>query len=338
MKRIAQRTGGRTADLPRLEIRDLEVVLTLARAGSTVGAGSALHLTQSAVSRALCQAEEKLGVRLFDRTRHGLSPTPAGERLIAGAGPILAQLSALERELGGPRAADRTRVRLVAECYTAYRWLPSAIARLRTSLPRVEIALAIQHTDDPMKALCRDEVDIALLTTAQLPAARAARTPLAEAPLFSDEVVFLMSTAHPLAARRSLSPADLRENQLISSRAPVSEQRWFVRSVFGRARPALALLRFPLTEAVVDAARAGMGVAILSEWIASGYLDSGGLTIRRLASGRLLRPWRIAYRRTAADAARQLIAALDGASPRLRSGAGERTTWRPAVGSAPPAR
>lgn len=38
-------------------------------------------------------------------------------------------------------------------------------------------------------------------------------------------------------------------------------------------------MRLPLTEAIVDAARAGMGVAVLSEWTASGYLDDGTLAV-----------------------------------------------------------
>ena len=46
----------------------------------------------------------------------------------------------------------------------------------------------------------------------------------------------------------------------------------------------------------MDAARAGMGVAVLSEWMASGYVERGDLVVRRLASRPLRRPWRIAYR------------------------------------------
>lgn len=49
-------------------MRDLQVVLALAAAGSTASAAAALHLTQSAVSRALLLVEDKLGVRLFARS------------------------------------------------------------------------------------------------------------------------------------------------------------------------------------------------------------------------------------------------------------------------------
>jgi LysR family transcriptional regulator for metE and metH len=295
---------------PRLDVRDLRVVLALGSAGSTAAAGAAMHLTQSAVSRALLLAEEKLGARLFERTARGLTPTPAGERLLRGAGPILAQLVALEDEARLP-VVPPVRVRLVCECYTAYRWLPTALAALRERLPNVEIALAVDHTRAPVAALAAGEVDVALLTTSPVTAG------LREKPLFSDEIVFVLAESHPLAARSSLSPQDLREHPLISGNTPPAESEWFMRRAFGKKRPKVEFLRFPLTEAVIDATRAGMGVAVLSEWIASSYLDAGGLVAKRLGTEPLRRPWRIAFRPEAAAVAERLASALTGSAPRV---------------------
>lgn len=296
---------------PRLEVRDLEIVLAVASAGSTTRAASVLHLTQSAVSRALGLAEEKLGVRLFDRGRHGLSLTRAGERLVAGAGALLAQLVELERSATGHDVTP-VRVRLVCECYTAYRWLPSALHNLRRALPSLEVELAIEHTGAPVEALRAGKIDIALLTTAPI-----SGRGLEERALFSDEVVFVVSRTHPLARRKSLTALDLQAYPLITAQAPDAEVRWFAQRVFGRRRPHVQFLRLPLTEAIADATRAGMGIAILSEWIASGYLEGGDLVVKRLAAGPLRRPWRMAYRREVAETAGRLAAALEGTVPRL---------------------
>jgi LysR family transcriptional regulator for metE and metH len=286
------------------------VVLALASAGSTAGASATLHVTQSAVSRALLVAEEKLGARIFDRTHRGLTPTPGGERLIAGAGAILAQLAELEDSARAPLDAP-VRIRVVCECYTAYRWLPSALTKLRERFPSLDVTLAVEHTRDPVAALVAGDVDVALLTTS------AVRGGVHEQPLFSDEIVFVVAATHPLAARASMTPRDLREHPLISANTPPAEAEWFMKRVFGRARPKLDFMRFPLTEAIVDAARAGMGIAVLSEWIASVYLDSPGLVAKRLSSEPLRRPWRIAFRDDAAGAARCLASALQGTAPRV---------------------
>ena len=295
-------------------MRDLELVLALADAGSTVGAAGRLHLTQSAVSRGLMVAEHKLGARLFDRSGRGLTPTEAGERLLRGAGGILAQLVELETRARTPED-EPLLVRLVCECYTAYRWLPSTLVRLRRDLPGVQVKLAVEQTGSPAAALREGDADVALLTTARV------SPPLRELPLFSDEIVFVMSSGHPLASRRAIQPRDLASYPLIaSSQTPPREVRWFLGQVFGQAVPALDLLRFPLTEAMIDAARAGMGVAVLSEWIAGPYLDHGDLRVLRLSGRPLRRPWRIAFRRAVDPVARRLAAALEHAAPRATGG------------------
>jgi len=296
---------------PRLEIRDLRVVLALASAGTTARAAQVLHLTQPAVSRALLSAEDRLGARLFDRTARGLVPTPAGAQLITGATRLLGELDDLELRVRSP-AAIPPRLRMVCECYTAYHWLPTALVRLRELLPELDIALAVEHTREPVAALAAGKIDIALLTSAAVPPA------LAERALFADEVVFVLSSGHRLAAKKALGAADLRATTLLTSPHPLEEQRWFMTRVFGRARPRLRLERLPLTEAIIDVARAGMGVAILSEWIAAPHLGRGDLVARRLTSGPLHRPWRVAWRPDVAAAIPRLCSALEHTVPRAR--------------------
>lgn len=287
----------------------MHLVLTLASAGSTAKAASSLHLTQSAVSRALLQVEDKVGMRLFDRTAHGLAPTAAGQRLLDGAGPVLAQLLALETSLEVPEEPP-AKLRVVCECYTAYRWLPSAIMKLRASMPTVELAMVVEHTDNPVSALLSGDIDVALLTTAPV------RGGLRAQPLFTDEIVFVMSGTHPLASRASIQPEDLTKYPMVGGPTPPAERRWFLAKVFGRKVPALQRLQFPLTEAVMDAVRAGMGIAAMSEWIAGPYLG-GDLVIKRLTLGPLMRPWRIAFRRETEPLAGRVAAALADCAPRI---------------------
>jgi LysR family transcriptional regulator, regulator for metE and metH len=298
---------------PQLEVRDLELVLSLAAAGSTAGAASRLCLTQSAISRALTQAEARLGVQLFERTSRGLSPTAAGQRLLTGAPAVLRQLHELERVIAA-REEEPEQVALVCECYTAYRWLPSVIVDLRERWSDLQLEVRSEHTRDPVGALLRGKIDVALLTSSELPKGQGLR----EEPLFADEVVFVMAPRHPLAASRRITPLQLESEQLISGNTPVAEARWFVRAAFGRRRPKLQFIHLPLTEAIIDAARAGMGVAVLSEWVAMGYVERGDLVVRRLAKGPLKRTWRIAYRDELSAVATRLKAALVGFAPRLR--------------------
>ncbi len=295
---------------PRLDVRDLQVVLAVSAAGTTANAAAHLHLTQSAVSRALALAEDKLGVRLFARTSRGLVPTEAGARLIGGAGPVLAQLAELENLATAP-ATVPVELRLACECYTAYRWLPSALVQLRERMPALEVTLVLERITEPVAAMLDGELDVALLTTAPV------KRPLEEAALFEDEIVFVVAANHPLAGKPALTRRDLRDHPLITStNASANESTWFLAEVFGRSVPKLEFLRLPLTDAILDVARAGMGIAVLSEWIASAHLGTE-LVALRLATGPTLRPWRIAHRPGFGEAARILGQALAGLAPRI---------------------
>jgi len=301
------------AQVPRtkLEVRDLQLVQALSAAGSTSRAAALVHLTQPAVSRALCSLEARLGVSLFERSAQGLVPTAAGERLLEGARELLVGLCDLEQRVRAP--APPSRLRIVCECYTAYHWLPSALTALRSHGFGLDVALEVAHTAAPASALTGGDVDAALLTTA-----RVEGKDVLERPLFSDEVVFVLAKTHPLAAKKVITREDLASSVLVtSSNTPQAEQVWFMRAVFGRSKPRLRFERLPLTEAILDVTRAGLGVAALSAWIAGPHLNKGDLCVRRLDTGPLQRPWRYAYRREHSEAAMRLFAVLQTAAPRV---------------------
>lgn len=301
--------------IPRssLEIRDLQVALAIASAGTTARAAALLGLTQPAVSRALLSLEGKLAIPLFDRTPRGLVPTAVGARFLDDAGKLLVSLGELERRARMPEEPLR-RIRLVCECYTAYHWVPSVLLHLREPMPELSLSLAVEHTEAPVAGLLSGKVDVALLTTAPVP-----RGELEERKLFSDEIVFVVAASSPIAKQGRITPDDVRAARLLTSRAPPEEAEWFLSSIFGRARPRLRVDILPLTEAILDLARAGMGIGVLSDWIAEPHLARGDLVKVRLASGPLRRPWRIAWRREVRDVIPRLVAALSTTAPRARS-------------------
>jgi len=304
---------------PSLEVRDLRVVLAVASAGSTAQAASLLHLTQPAVSRALLAVEEKLGTQLFDRTPRGLVLNTAGERLVGAGARVLGELRELERLVRAP-SAPPAKLRIVCECYTAYHWLPSTLGRLRETLPGLTIELAVEHAADPVAALVDERVDAALLTASRIPQGE----PLEEKRLFSDEVVFVLAPTHPLAPKQALTRTDLLAHTLLAGRVPAPDARWFMQRVLGRDARRMRLEQLPLTEAIIDMARAGMGVAVLSEWIAQPHLGRGDLVVKRLASGPLRRPWRLAWRRDVRESALRLHGVLADTAPSRASAGGVR--------------
>jgi LysR family transcriptional regulator for metE and metH len=297
----------------RLDAGDLRLVLALAAARTTAAAAERLYLTQPAVSRALLGLEHRLDVRLFERSPAGLEPTAACRMLLAGAPRLLEELTALESQVRG-QATPTQRMRLVCECYTAYHWMPSALQELKASLPGLELSIAIECTADPIAALRDGRIDAALVSEAATPRSRR----LVDKPLFSDEIVFVMAASHRLAARPALARTDLEAVPLYTSRAPTRDMDWFLKPLAARrGDPPLDYQVLPLTEAVVDFARAGLGIGVLSEWVAEPHLRRGDVVARRLASGPIRRPWRLVWRKEVQETALQLWRVLENAAPRV---------------------
>jgi LysR family transcriptional regulator for metE and metH len=170
---------------------------------------------------------------------------------------------------------------------------------------------------DPIGALQAGELDIALVTEAPTPRSRriGAKT------LFFDEVVLIMSASHRLADRASLTREDLRDETLFAAHVPTRDSLWFPKATSAgkRGESALRFQEVPLTEAIVDFTRAGLGVGVLSEWLAEPHLQRREVVARRLASGPILRPWRLVWRKEVEQAALEVFAALEKSRPRTVS-------------------
>lgn len=298
---------------PQLDVRDLRVVLALGSAGTTAAAARVLHLTQSAVSRALGVAEAHAGVPLFERTARGLVPTRAGATVLDAAPALLAELSSLERRLREP-APQPQRVRLVAECHMAYPWLADVVLRLRRAAPQLRLEMPVEQSQRAVDALADGDVDAALLTSPAPPS-------LSSRPMFEDELCFVLAADHPLAQRAALLPRDIASHPLLVPTVRTEDAR-FMRFVFGKRRPRLRVERLAVTEAMVELARAGLGIAVLSEWVANAYLDApdSGLVTRRLRKGPLRRRWRLAWTAALEPVAPLLTEAIRAAQPLPRAG------------------
>src|SRR3974377_2592276 len=66
----------------RLRLRDVDILLTVIQTGSMGKAATALNMSQPAISKAIAYLEQTLGVRLLDRSRQGVEPTPYGRALV----------------------------------------------------------------------------------------------------------------------------------------------------------------------------------------------------------------------------------------------------------------
>jgi LysR family transcriptional regulator for metE and metH len=253
-----------------LEIRHLQLVRAVAECGSLTAAGVQLHLTQSALSHQLRDIESRLGTPLFLRVGKRLTLTPAGERLLLSAHEVLGHLERTEDALRQLAGDQRGLLRLTTECYTCYHWLPPVLKRYARAHPRVEVRIDVGATNAPMPALLQGQLDVALVTEPVRDRRIVVR------PLFDDEYVAIVAPRHRLADRACVEPKDLATETLLTY-ASKEESTVYQRLLAPAGVQPARILQVQITEAIIELAKAGMGVGVLSRWAVAPHLRAGTL-------------------------------------------------------------
>lgn len=189
----------------RLTVRHLRLIAAIVAEGNLLRAAEALNMTQSAVTKALQDAEGQMGVLLFERTNRGVVPTSYGISLAAHARLILAQISKAEQEVTDLRDGASGQVTIGTLLAGSAGLLPRAIARLRQDRPRLVIKVEEATNDVLMPALRAGELDLVL---GRLPEFRD-RDGLTQEHLMNDYAQIVVRRDHPLATRTGLQLGDL---------------------------------------------------------------------------------------------------------------------------------
>lgn len=122
-------------------LRELEVFTEIAAAGSMAAAARRLNLSPPAVTRILAGLEDRLGVRLIQRTTRTLQLTEAGMRFRASADRLLADMEAAEREAAGAAQAPQGRVAITASASFGRLVVAQVLAGFLDAHPRVRGSL-----------------------------------------------------------------------------------------------------------------------------------------------------------------------------------------------------
>jgi DNA-binding transcriptional LysR family regulator len=138
---------------------ELELLTTIVATGSFVGAARRVGMTQSGVSRGVARLEERVGVRLFDRTARAVTLTDDGKRFHERVAPLL---GALEDAVDGAASAAtevRGRLRVNADAFLASHVLGPRLPAFLAAHPALEVEVTV--TERP-RNLVSEGFDVAV--------------------------------------------------------------------------------------------------------------------------------------------------------------------------------
>jgi len=231
----------------------------VARRRSFAVAASELHLTASAVSHQISRLEAQLGVRLFERSAHGVRLSVAGEtyqRRVSGA------LMALSSATDDLRQGNSNSLFVHSAPSIASLWLMPRLRAFAHEHPEITLNLSAAHTPSDF-ALGQADVDIRY-GVPQWP-------DLIVEPLFEEKVLPLASPGF-IREHKLTKPEQLFELPLIQSNVSVVQwPDWFLK-FSGRRSPETFAVRFDRAQMALDAATLGLGVALESSTIAGAHI------------------------------------------------------------------
>jgi DNA-binding transcriptional LysR family regulator len=161
--------GGRRG----LDLRQLEIFVEVAAAGSMTAAAQRLRISQAAVSQQIAKLEERLGVVLLERSWRDVRVTAAGARLRDQGRHLLADARDLCAALDDYRDFELPSLRLHVLESLASVLVPALVPRLRSRVGRLDVYCALQFENEDERIFAHDSVAI---TSVALDAVRGAGT------------------------------------------------------------------------------------------------------------------------------------------------------------------
>ena len=244
---------------PKLKERQIEIFRTIMATGSLTVAARHLGVSQPSLSTAIKRLEDQLGIALFARISGRLVPTQEAELILAEVEHVHQQAEILSDVIYSIARGDASTFRFGSTPSLGARLIPKALKRLQQ-----QGTAGTFYSDSLSQRDVRDYLlfgqGACVATIAEVNDPVIQTVPIATAGL-----VCVVPAGHPLAGRRSVRPADLADEQLISFGATTTHgllidqtyQRW------GETRKTAVYVHF------VDAA-----LAFVAERIGISVLDA----------------------------------------------------------------
>lgn len=246
---------------------DMLVFVRVVQAGSLSGAARDLNFSLTVVSRKLSRLEERLGVRLVNRTTRSLSLTEEGARFYERCSKILTEIDDAETEATSGRDTASGLLKVTATYAFGRRWLAPLLHEFREAHPDLTIHL---DTEDGLVNIVEAGYDLAIRFGALSDSSLIARQ------IAPNRRVICASPAYLDRRGRPETIDDLPTHEVIAFGEPPNTHWTFAD---GRSANVTARLTTNNGELAHRWARLGAGLVLKSIWDVKDDIDSGALEI-----------------------------------------------------------
>lgn len=290
-------------------LREMEVFVAVADAGSLAKAAGRMRISPPAVTRAISALEGRLGARLFNRTTRSLSLTEVGVRFLESARRLLGDIDAAEKQAVGETAAPQGHLTITASVTFGRTVLAAVVTEFLAAHPRITVSVLLL---DRIANLVEEGIDVAV-RIASLPDSSLVARRVGEV-----RRILVASPSYLERHGRPETPADLKLHAIIAFTSLMPNREWrHVDAGGGNHVSVQPRLEINDAGAAIGAAERGAGITIALSYMVAEHIHDGRLVPVLDAFSPPPVPVHLVYLPSRLIAPK-VRAFIDFASPRLR--------------------
>ena len=274
-----------------MDVRDLQVFLSVAKHLNYTRAAEEVNLSQPSVSVRMRQLERDLGSKLFEQLGKKIALTEAGQLLIPFATRVIAAMSDARHAIDELQGLERGLLRIGASTTPGMYLIPRTIAHFKRRFPKIEVHLAVKDTRQIEDGIIRNEFDFGFV------GGHLAGDEVDVLPWMTDHLVLVVPSNHILARKKSVKVADLRKEKFIL-REPGSATRAAVVNHLQKSDLDVeTVMEMENPESVKKAVQSGLGIAFISKFAVETELKAKSLVAIGVNGLDINRELKIVYRK-----------------------------------------
>ena len=244
----------------RYDLKHLSTFVAVAEELNFHRAAERMTMAQPAVSRIVLELEERLGVRLLERTTRKVRLTESGRYLLAEAREILGRIDVAENTVRLLATGTKAILKIGYTTITGHALVPDIAREFRRANPDVRLELTYLHSPAQRDKILQDEIDFGFIEGSFQSSEIESR------PVAHHRLVALLPPEHPLAAKRSLTIEELAREQLVmGTYAEWPTLRRIVVDAFQSAGQVMTVAQeAPSLVGILGLVTAGVGITIFT--------------------------------------------------------------------------
>ena len=278
-----------------LDLNQLRIFMAVWQQKGFSKASKAIHLTQPTISGHIKSLEEALGTKLFDRLGKEVTPTKAGEILYPYARKMFYMALEAEEAIKAFLGGTKGHLRIGGSNIPGQYLLPSLIGRFKGSGKGIDIILSISDTAGIADMVSSGEIELGMVGAA------IDRANLVFEPCLDDQMVLIFPKGHRLDGLREVDFKDILSWSFVVREHGSGSRLFAEKALMAAGWPGFGKLNVTAemgsTEAIRQAVKAGLGLAIISKRAVEDDIKNGSLAAAAIKGVELKRNFYLVWRR-----------------------------------------